>query len=68
MIEYVVVGAILGVGYYMMMERSIPEGSNCSFIASPLTDILAFGAAIALIYRQPKDWVVVSIGVAIIVV
>jgi len=33
---------ILGSAFYILMEKSIPTESNCSYLASPVTDILAF--------------------------
>ena len=33
---------VAGYLYYDMMESSIPTESNCSFLASPMTDYLAF--------------------------
>ena len=33
---------VAGYLYYDMMESSIPTESNCSFSASPMTDLLAF--------------------------
>ena len=33
---------IVGYGYYQMMEASIPNESNCSYLATKMTDYLAF--------------------------
>ena len=33
---------IFGTAFYILMEKSIPTESNCSYLASPVTDILAF--------------------------
>lgn len=33
---------ILGSVFYILMEKSIPTGANCSYLASPVTDVLAF--------------------------
>lgn len=38
----IAVSIILGSGYYHMMEASIPTEANCSFMATPMTDYLAF--------------------------
>ena len=35
---------VIGTVYYYIMESSIPRESNCSFISSIWTDILAFFA------------------------
>lgn len=34
--------AIAGYTYYQMMEASLPTESNCSYMAAPVTDLLAF--------------------------
>ena len=33
---------ILGYAYYEMMEASLPTETNCSYMAAPMTDLLAF--------------------------
>lgn len=33
---------IAGYTYYQMMEASLPTESNCSYMAAPVTDLLAF--------------------------
>jgi hypothetical protein len=38
----ILLSVVAGYLYYDMMESSIPTESNCSFSASPMTDILAF--------------------------
>jgi hypothetical protein len=38
----ILIGIIGGTLYYIMMEKSIPNHKNCSYLATPLTDILAF--------------------------
>ena len=32
---------IVGSAFYVLMEKSIPREANCSYLASPVTDILA---------------------------
>ena len=60
---------IIGTGYYFIMENSIPKESNCSFISSIWTDILAFIVSIIIIYRGNihKDSIIIGIGFLIIV-
>ena len=50
------------------MESTIPKDSNCSFIASIWTDILAFLAGIIIIYKSNmyKDNILAMLGGAII--
>lgn len=38
----IILSVFIGTIYYEIMEKSIPTESNCSFIASPWTDYLAF--------------------------
>jgi hypothetical protein len=38
----ILLSVVAGYLYYDMMESSIPTESNCSFLASPMTDYLAF--------------------------
>tara|TARA_B110000305_G_C19254664_1_gene546488 strand:+ start:528 stop:800 length:273 start_codon:yes stop_codon:yes gene_type:complete len=38
----IVASILLGSMYYMMMESSIPTDANCSYLATPMTDFLAF--------------------------
>jgi len=33
---------ILGSAFYVLMEKSIPTDANCSYLATPMTDFLAF--------------------------
>lgn len=37
-----ILSAIAGYIYYQMMEASIPTEANCSYMAAPMTDYLAF--------------------------
>lgn len=67
-LEIVLVSFIVGSLYYYMMESSIPLDSNCSFISSVWTDILAFVAGVIIIYRAHahNDNYLAMIGGAII--
>jgi len=38
----IVVSILIGSVYYIMMESSIPTEANCSYLATPMTDYLAF--------------------------
>jgi hypothetical protein len=38
----IVTSILLGSAYYIMMESSIPTEANCSYLATPMTDYLAF--------------------------
>ena len=41
-VSAIAVSIILGSAYYNMMEASIPTEANCSYMATPMTDYLAF--------------------------
>lgn len=41
---------VLGSAFYVLMEKSIPTESNCSYLASPVTDILAFAWGFMVIW------------------
>jgi hypothetical protein len=38
----ILLSCVLGYAYYQMMEASIPTEANCSYMATPMTDYLAF--------------------------
>lgn len=40
----------VGTLYYRMMWKSLPIESNCSFSATPMTDILAFLWGVIVVY------------------
>ena len=63
------IGIIVGCIYYEMMEKSIPTEANCSYMATPMTDYLAFMYGIIVIYYgyKYKNDILVFLGVTIIV-
>ena len=56
---------LTGLIYFKIMEDSIPTESNCSYLASPLTDYLAFVAGAMLIAYDTSP-VATFIGTALI--
>jgi len=48
----IVISVVIGTLYYYMMEYSLPIGSNCSFIATPWTDVFAFIWGVIVIYKS----------------
>jgi hypothetical protein len=60
---------VAGYLYYNMMEKSLPTESNCSFMATPMTDYLAFLWGVIVIYygHHYKNNVLVFLGATIIV-
>lgn len=65
----IALSVIVGTMYYIMMERSIPTESNCSFQASIMTDILAFlWGAIVIRYGLLYDnMILTGLGATVIV-
>ena len=60
---------VIGTFYYHIMESSIPLESNCSFISSKWTDIIAFIVGIIIIYKgyRYNDLIIVILGGSIVV-
>ncbi len=59
----------LGYAYFQMMEASIPTNANCSYMAAPMTDYLAFLWGVILIgYGFHYDNAILTVlGASIIV-
>ena len=45
-----ILSVIFGHIFYQIMEASLPTESNCSYMASPITDLLAFIWGFAIVY------------------
>ena len=45
-----ILSVIFGHIFYQIMEASLPTESNCSYMASPITDLLAFIWGFAIMY------------------
>lgn len=60
---------IIGSLYYNMMEKSIPDNINCSFVSTIWTDIFAFVFGIIIIMKSIKfnDSLLLFIGSTLIV-
>lgn len=60
---------VFGTLYYYLMESTIPRDSTCNFIASPLTDIIAFITGVIIIYKGVvlNDDLLIVLGGIIIV-
>ena len=60
---------VVGTLYYLMMWKSLPVESNCSFSATPMTDILAFAWGIVVVYYgiQYDNHVLTWLGSSVIV-
>tara|TARA_R110002074_G_scaffold352547_1_gene523972 strand:+ start:344 stop:577 length:234 start_codon:yes stop_codon:yes gene_type:complete len=65
----IIIAIIVGILYYKMMDASVPTESNCSFLANPLTDFLAFlwGAIVIYYGKLYKNKVLVFLGATVIV-
>ena len=46
----IILSILLGTVYYQIMENSIPTESNCSYMAAPVTDFLAFLWGVIVVY------------------
>jgi hypothetical protein len=60
---------ILGSVYYIMMEKSIPTESNCSYLATPATDYLAFlwGFIVIKYGIQYNNPILTALGATVVV-
>lgn len=69
MIYQLLLGIIIGYLYYQTMEKSLPTETNCSFMASPMTDYLAFAWGAMVIYygNLYKNDILIFLGVTVIV-
>lgn len=65
----ILISLLTGTAYYYMMERTIPTEKNCSFLASPMTDFLAFvWGAIVIAYGYKYDnEILTGLGASVIV-
>tara|TARA_R110002074_G_scaffold223723_1_gene394735 strand:+ start:167 stop:406 length:240 start_codon:yes stop_codon:yes gene_type:complete len=65
----IIAACVSGTVFYNMMERSIPTESNCSYLATPVTDLLAFlwGALICYYGFKYKNNILIYLGATIIV-
>ena len=45
-----ILSVVFGHIFYQIMEASLPTESNCSYMASPITDLLAFIWGFAIVY------------------
>lgn len=48
----IIISVVIATLYYYMMESSLPPDSNCSFIATPWTDVFAFIWGVIIIYKS----------------
>ena len=65
----IILSILLGTIYYQIMENSIPTESNCSYMAAPVTDFLAFlWGAIVVYYGFEYDNVILTtLGATVII-
>ena len=60
---------LLGSAYYIMMESSIPTEANCSYLATPMTDYLAFVWGL-VVFRYGIEYdnpILTALGMTVIV-
>ena len=65
----IVASILLGSAYYIMMESSIPTEANCSYLATPMTDYLAFvwGFIVAKYGIEYDNPILTGLGMTVIV-
>ena len=61
-------GTAAGAAYFAIGESTIPREANCTYLAAPATDVLAWAAGAALIARGvgARDPIVAFLGGAIV--
>lgn len=64
-----ILSVIFGHIFYQIMEASLPTESNCSYMASPITDLLAFIWGFAIVYYgfRYDNAILTMLGATIIV-
>lgn len=60
----IVLGSILGGGYFALQESGVPRESNCQYLAPWTTDLIAWIIGSGLIYKGYKenDWILSAVG------
>jgi hypothetical protein len=48
-------GTAAGAIYFAIGESAIPRGANCTYLAAPLTDVLAWAAGASLMASGIRD-------------
>ncbi len=48
-------GLVAGAVYFAIGEGAIPRATNCTYLAAPLTDLLAWGAGAWLMARGVEE-------------
>ena len=63
-------GAVLGLAYFQLSESSVPTEANCSYLATPSTDFLAFagGAWCAKRGAELGDQTIAAFGAAVVAI
>ena len=65
-----VLGTVLGLGYWVTSEASVPTDANCSYLAAPATDLAAVvgGAYCAVKGTQIREPLVAAFGTAVVII
>jgi len=66
--SYILLGLIIGILYFYIMEWDVPRESNCSYISNIWTDILAFLYGIIIVYfgHYYKNKILIILGITLI--
>ena len=65
----IILSILLGTVYYQIMENSIPTESNCSYMAAPVTDFLAFLWGVIVVYYgfEYDNVILTTLGATVII-
>ena len=63
-------GGIFGIIYFLIGELTTPSNLNCSYLANPITDVLATLGAIICITKglQYDDFLVSAFGICVLII
>ena len=65
----IILSILLGTIYYQIMENSIPTESNCSYMAAPVTEFLAFLWGVIVVYYgfEYDNVILTTLGATVII-
>lgn len=63
-------GILAGTAFFALSEATVPEDANCSYLASPATDLLAIalGAGLVIEGQKLQSWWVRFAGAAMMTI
>lgn len=68
--QAVLASVLVGTAYFYAEEAQVPSGANCSYLASPATDVVATLGGAACVYRGTKlgDPLVAGFGACVVTI